>query len=159
MRRRLTACDAPHALIAAPAIVPGGFTSRFGHLVMAMHAATRRRARLWYPPPCVSVGDHGTPSPCDVGGWDAYVDLDQFERNMVDQSGWRPCGGLVSRKSLEDELTSWPARKCQKDKKISYMLSRQRYAEWLPTAINTTGCTTFSRKRGTGAGHGPRGHG
>ena len=40
-----------------------------------------------------------------------------------------------------------------------YMLSRQRYAEWLPTAINTTGCTTFSRKRGTGAGHGSRGHG
>jgi hypothetical protein len=51
---------------------------------------------------------------------------------------------------------SYPGKK---DKKISYMLSRQRYAEWLPTAINTTGCTTFSRKRGTGAGHGPRGHG
>ncbi len=39
------------------------------------------------------------------------------------------------------------------------LLSRQRYAEWLPTAINTTGCTTFSKKRGTGAGHGSRGHG
>jgi len=51
---------------------------------------------------------------------------------------------------------SYPGKK---DKKISYMLSRQRYAEWLPTALNVTGCSTFSRKRGTGAGHGSRGHG
>ena len=47
----------------------------------------------------------------------------------------------------------------KKDKKISYMLSRQRYAEWLPRALNVTGCSTFSKKRGTGAGHGSRGHG
>ena len=47
----------------------------------------------------------------------------------------------------------------KKDKKISYMLSRQRYAEWLPTALNVTGCSAFSKKRGTGAGHGSRGHG
>ena len=108
----------------------------------------------------MSVGDHGTPSPCEVGGWDAYVDLDQFERNMVDQSGWRPCGGLVSwclaRRPRPGARLSYPGKK---DKKISYMLSRQRYAEWLPTALNVTGCSTFSKKRGTGAGHGSRGHG
>ena len=51
---------------------------------------------------------------------------------------------------------SYPGKK---DKKISYMLSRQRYAEWLPTALNVTGCSAFSKKRGTGAGHGSRGHG
>lgn len=51
---------------------------------------------------------------------------------------------------------SYPGKK---DKKIAYMLSRQGYAKWLPYALNVTGCLTFSKKRGTGGGHGARGHG
>ena len=77
--------------------------------------------------------------------------LHKAKAHVIAQTDW-----CQARRPRPGARLSYPGKK---DKKISYMLSRQRYAEWLPTAINTTGCTTFSRKRGTGAGHGSRGHG
>ena len=70
---------------------------------------------------------------------------------VIAQTEW-----CLARRPRPGARLSYPGKK---DKKISYMLSRQRYAEWLPTALNVTGCSTFSKKRGTGAGHGSRGHG
>ena len=77
--------------------------------------------------------------------------LNTFYFYVIAQTEW-----CLARRPRPGARLSYPGKK---DKKISYMLSRQRYAEWLPTALNVTGCSTFSKKRGTGAGHGLRGHG
>ncbi len=77
--------------------------------------------------------------------------LHKAKAHVIAQTDW-----CQARRPRPGARLSYPGKK---DKKISYMLSRQRYAEWLPTALNVTGCSTFSRKRGTGAGHGSRGHG
>ena len=77
--------------------------------------------------------------------------LHKAKAHVIAQTDW-----CQARRPRPGPRLSYPGKK---DKKISYMLSRQRYAEWLPTALNVTGCSTFSKKRGTGAGHGSRGHG
>ena len=77
--------------------------------------------------------------------------LHKAKAHVIAQTDW-----CQARRPRPGARLSYPGKK---DKKISYMLSRQRYAEWLPTALNVTGCSTFSKKRGTGAGHGSRGHG
>eukprot|EP00629_Pelagomonadales_sp_RCC1024_P012941 CAMPEP_0119272340 /NCGR_PEP_ID=MMETSP1329-20130426/8562_1 /TAXON_ID=114041 /ORGANISM="Genus nov. species nov., Strain RCC1024" /LENGTH=178 /DNA_ID=CAMNT_0007272403 /DNA_START=438 /DNA_END=972 /DNA_ORIENTATION=- len=97
-----------------PAIKPSGFTSRLARLTAAMSAASKLRARLYFAPPCVAVGNHGAElSSCDKG-WDAYVDLAALEDVVANHTGWRPSKNvpLVARGSLAATLAAWPRRVC-----------------------------------------------
>ena len=101
--------------------------------------AARRARKAWL---------NGTKLPSLIAG---LALLHKAKAHVIAQTDW-----CQARRPRPGARLSYPGKK---DKKISYMLSRQRYAEWLPTALNVTGCSTFSKKRGTGGGHGSRGHG
>ena len=65
--------------------------------------------------------------------------LHKAKAHVIAQTDW-----CQARRPRPGARLSYPGKK---DKKISYMLSRQRYAEWLPTALNVTGCSTCPRPR------------
>lgn len=77
--------------------------------------------------------------------------LHKAKSHVIAQTDW-----CQARTPKPGARLSYPGKKY---KKIAYMLSRQGYAKWLPYALNVTGCSAFSKKRGTGGGHGARGHG